>query len=960
MRGVRLKADDEGRRRPRLARLVPLALIALLVAAPVASAVDVPVHEGSLQRSGSTERTVSVGVGAVSWGMDGCAVRSLVPNDEACSSDPEEPSERLVDPDPDALTDRVQIPTPRWYAAVADAGQDRMVRVHGFGDVAMMTADGDNVWVRPSMSFYPDWNRTPYVVPFVALAYGPTDPDVLGSDHPYGVGDLTGDGLEDVAVAHLVRDDEALRVVSEVSVLDGRDGSTVWHRTHDGVVTQVHILGDRLVVGAEDGPPRSLLGARAGDGRPTTIHGYRLEGAPLTSTAEWTHVPGPDWAVLTSARRTADGLAVAVAHDDGSQVVHLGPEGAVRWTKDLADPPVLVRHDASRNLVLLQTLPGSDASSYRIRAFEEATGRVAHDRTREEATLLSLAVADVAGGPRAEWIHAEVSSGSFPTGREPVGSVHARTPDDTLWSHAIECPDCADLPLPVSLRPVDGGVAVGILVGSSGQLAMLDGSSGTPRWHVDDGAPFPVFGGTVDGELAALTPGMIVKVHDPRSGKARTDRPLVYEIHDAAVHDVDGDGGSDLLVGGASGTIFALDGDRLGPDPAVLWTARLDGGVHHLELADLDGTGPPELVAVASRTVAALDVASGRPLYRIHRPDAYLWTAAVDDVDGDGLDDVVVPSDTLTAYRGTDGRVLWDHDPMPDVTNYFATPVVADGTVVSQYLVSVQERTFAAPRHHHAVVALSGDGAVEWRDVRVAPGHARLWRSVTKVLGPEGPRVAVTYAAGRTTADPTSASVERYGGPVVDLYDVSNGSRLAQIGPLRIGGLHMATVHHPSSGLTELNWMSTAHLDVDGISEAPGEGASDVAFADAGQGRTVTALSWVTVRTYADFDVERGLDEHSTWNELMTGGLTVADWDRDGGQELVAHPFDWPAWRRVAAFAGISSSGGDILPHGVAVLDIDQVPSAAEDPADAPAVPGPGPVLVGAAAALALLVVRRR
>jgi hypothetical protein len=164
---------------------------------------------------------------------------------------------------PYELRARATIQTPRWYFSaepLAGGPEGRYLRVHGYGDVAAMEADGSTAWNRGSKSFFQDWQLEPYYVPFVSFGAAPLNPFALVTERPYAVGDLTGDGRDDVVVAHWVVSPEeggaSFRSRAAVTVLDGADGTTLWHRLFPGYVTQVLLDGDLLIVGNETGDER--------------------------------------------------------------------------------------------------------------------------------------------------------------------------------------------------------------------------------------------------------------------------------------------------------------------------------------------------------------------------------------------------------------------------------------------------------------------------------------------------------------------------------------------------------------------------------------------------------------------------------------------------------------------------------------------------------------------------------
>ena len=67
-------------------------------------------------------------------------------------------------------------------------------------------------------------------------------------------------------------------------------------------------------------------------------------------------------------------------------------------------------------------------------------------------------------------------------------------------------------------------------------------------------------------------------------------------IRQLVVTDLDGDGRSDLLIGGPRGRLIAL-----GSDGSRLFEIDLREAISHVETADLDGDGAAEVVAATER-----------------------------------------------------------------------------------------------------------------------------------------------------------------------------------------------------------------------------------------------------------------------------------------------------------------------------------------------------------------------
>jgi outer membrane protein assembly factor BamB len=135
-------------------------------------------------------------------------------------------------------------------------------------------------------------------------------------------------------------------------------------------------------------------------------------------------------------------------------------------------------------------------------------------------------------------------------------------------------------------------------------------------------------------------------------------------------------GAGDLDVGG-----IAVDGGKVyfGTDNSqviaatlegrVLWTARAKGKVRPAPaLGDLDGDKQIDVVVGdESGELMAIDGKNGSRIWTVvtggnsNNAKGFIGAAAIRDLDGDGLDDVIAGArdGVLAAYRGKDGKVLW-------------------------------------------------------------------------------------------------------------------------------------------------------------------------------------------------------------------------------------------------------------------------------------------------------------
>src|SRR5262249_25978666 len=189
----------------------------------------------------------------------------------------------------------------------------------------------------------------------------------------------------------------------------------------------------------------------------------------------------------------------------------------------------------------------------------------------------------------------------------------------------------------------------------------------------------------------------------------------------AAGADVNGDGASDLIVGGESGGVFAIDGAHPGDTPHILWHTSLGAPIHKIGVVQLGKTGPPSVVAAATDKLAVLSL-DGSIRYQVpFPPGEFAWTFATGDL-GNGGTGVVVPTNALTALDGPTGRQLWRYQ--PDGGNaLFSNPVIsAHGTVVAESAVPPADFGPPGEATDQAVAGIDGTtGSVTWQAIAASP-----------------------------------------------------------------------------------------------------------------------------------------------------------------------------------------------------------------------------------------------
>jgi hypothetical protein len=876
--------------------------------------------------------------------------------------------------------------TPGWYAALAPlegAGPGAFARVHGFGDVAATDRNGKTLWSRGSMSFYEDWGLDPWIVPFVVIGADPINPRTLASENPFAVGDVTGDGTDDVIVAHYIRlrKDGKASSTSALTVLDGRNGKTRWTRLYPGVITHVVVTGDTVVIAQETGdvakrPPGYDPSGEDGSTSQLQGFGFEWDDDRLEADHVWRFETGMQWTRWLAAQPAGDGLVAAswmdkplgaVSGTPGHTVLVEAATGSVRWQhEDVLGYPRLIRFDPGRSAIvvaeeadpLVGEISGSSVDyPYRISlvALDLGSGQAITTVTRDNSILLSLQVANVAGSQSAEWLVGDVEVTDYPNATSPstgmgladyivAGRVSALDPDagSAVWTRQTRCQNdlpfaqtCDPLPYNYGLQVAGSPpvVVAASLSGASTGLRGLSGSSGAVLWDRAGDPAFPLFLASAQGPdgptVLAATPSLVQRSYDVRTGETVMSSPIPYDLHAVDAVDLDHNGTKELIAGGASGAVFAIDVSN--PESSILWATEVDGAVHKVEVVDLGSDGRREIVAANSSGITVLDLDGDLlPARSITYPDPndYVWTFTTGDVNGDGRTDLVVPTTALTAYEGRSSSQLWRFaGTNPAVLAYFSEAVVTpDHRVAAQWLTR-SGIPFLNARSHQVVTVIDGPtGQVAW--ARALPskfGIVDLWRSVAidpdQSCGP-GSTIAFTW-----DDSPPTTPVGWFAR--TDFYDSQSGALCFTSGPASEQIVHMGTVHVPGTGMLEFNWYNVSHLRPDGVTQThfaeENAAVADVAEADFGPLGKRFLKSWVAVQAYSPTS-PTGADgdnpaELASWGDFETGRMLVEDLDGDGVDEVVTMPFDWTAYATVASFSSVGVFSSSFNPHGIAVLE---------------------------------------
>lgn len=884
-------------------------------------------------------------------------------------------------------------------------GEEALVRVHQWGTVAAMTMEGQTLWERQHRSLRLDWGLLGDHLP-PRISMGPVaDPGKdFGSEHhasPVATRDVSGDGVEDVFVAHnWVRDDRPF-IYGIVSLFDGSDGQMLWHETYRGVIAGIALQGEMLVVAEENGePPYSAISPGEPGGR-SALHGVALQstqdGVQATQTwrLEW---PDADWGVWTGpAAAGPDRVAVALTPAEGLTSTLMMVEadsGTIVWSSQRQGVVDFIRYDdQSDEIAFTQSMPevrseaGGSAvhaagNGFRLltAAVEDATVRMSQ-LVQASGTPQQLAVADATGDGVPDYlatgqiVPAPTTHNLFFTNthlpfpaRSSVTLVDGATglplwqrttgamglPGPAGKAEAFVPPNPSNITGAHGIAAVDGIVVVASADTAAGptdnrHLQAFDGLTGLPVWSTSGKQTLTpssllVSNQEAQASVLGISKEGLFQARAPTDGTRSTSSALLVDVHHAVATDITHDGAENLVVGAKSGGVFALANAASLPrdDPSFLWNQDLDGPVHEMKTRDVTGDGIEEIVVAAENEIAVLEAETGDTHLQIPYPDAFVWTVTIADVDQDGSQDLLVPTNGLDAYRGSDGTQLWAYEPVtvPGERAHLSNAAVVDGVVVTQYSTQWQPGVdqasnlaegarafpFGSIPQRSAIIGLQGaDGTELWsQSIPQSEGYAALWNSVAAAPqwpGADGQGVAVMNHAGDVAMGFLLGSET-----VLRMLDAASGEDLLDQ-PLGPGHARLGVKALSSGALVAYGGHGLQEVASSGLRELPTYSTWGVGMGSFG---THGQLA-VTSGAYSTFVVDPSEEYDDAFvgrgsSGVALGDAIAADLSGNGIDEVVAFPPDRELYTRLTLAQGAPGFGVSVSPLGIAVFHVDVQP----------------------------------
>ncbi|UYO97095.1 hypothetical protein OED01_16070 [Microbacterium sp. M28] len=639
----------------------------------------------------------------------------------------------------------------------AAGGAGDYFAIDSLGMLQRRTADGGEVWRRDNTSWFADWGVKPVrpwqIEPFparIVVGFNAVSPFTPASEDGFATGDLTGDGVDDLAFSASVGSDPyrpmqgALSTGTFVTIVDGADGHTLWSNLYAAVYS-IQLVDDTLVIA--DSP---VFNINAPAGSAMTMSGLTFDraGDRLEVASTWTYQPdAPTASGWADIEPVGDGL-IAVSWNRRKDALETVPSGhtlildsatgEVAWTATDRMYSRQLRLDASRErLVALEQSDANEGVQYQVVTYALEDGARAVLDTRVNAMPLASALGELDRADGAEIVVNEATL----DGAAQFNATTTRALDGDsgaqLWSRTLkrDADNTATGIMAWGVQIADGRVIVNYrddadsATGANrsgswyGRISALAGSNGALKWEHTGTAASQLWSQViVDGkDTRVRTVDTLQNVHayNLGSGKESAITPLPADSSSATAIDITGDGADELIVGGNSRGVFAYDGRALVNGERVpVWTATVPGSVHELLRADVTGDGRDEIVVAAETAAAVIDADTGKVIRTFDGDGQFVRTVAATDLDGDGKAEVVLATDAIHAYRG-DGKRAWSYAPQDGVV--FGDISFGEGTVYAEY--SSRGSLGLAPADvSAAAVALDAkSGAVKWSATPSAP-----------------------------------------------------------------------------------------------------------------------------------------------------------------------------------------------------------------------------------------------
>jgi outer membrane protein assembly factor BamB/outer membrane lipoprotein-sorting protein len=474
-------------------------------------------------------------------------------------------------------------------------------------------------------------------------------------------GDVNSDGIDDVAFAHSY----LLGYNNYQGVLDGTDGSIIWMQTVLYKVENV-LMADI----DDDSILEAVFGVTSGSS-PGVLE-IHVRNA-LNGNLEWSYTIGtasmnPD-AFLFSNDIDGDGdLDLVVgnewvnfyiyAFDGDSSTPMWVSEQLSGYARDIAFGDVI--GDGWNNIIAatydrVQVL---DASNGTKRWYYSIAGNIA---TVSTADFNGDTIADIAAGGSAE------ASGSPPNPGKSVWALkYVQSP--LLWEFNF-----GEYGNALAIDNLNGDQFMDVVtVSSMDEACAIDGEEGTEIWNwVSIANLYAVTTGDFnnDGQVDVAVAGdddQVTALYGNNGNVIWQFTATGNQIYRKCLQatDLNNDGNIDVIAGCDDSKVYAING----LNGNQIWACHVGAAVNEVELAQMDATGPMDVVVavgsgVSGKKVVVIDGSNGNILWSYNTPEAVEHVEVLD-VNSDNIPDIAAAITPFTPIQiimidGSTHNSLW-------------------------------------------------------------------------------------------------------------------------------------------------------------------------------------------------------------------------------------------------------------------------------------------------------------
>ena len=486
-------------------------------------------------------------------------------------------------------------------------------------------------------------------------------------------GDVNGDNIDDVAFAH----EYLAGWDNRFGVINGATGQFIWDST------VAYVVLDAMIEDIDnDGVLEAIFaGIDAAD------QGHLYVRNAADGTLEWSYDFGPinhtngeiDLYTYDLDSDTDLDLVIGnflgwrkvIAFDGTVSSLMFESDSLESYPRDLAFADVT--GDGDLNIVaatwdrisVVSAVDGSLVWYYGVSGTMYAVGVAEFDGD---------AIVDVAAGGGAEFI------GSPPNPGKSIWALRS-TQSPLLWEYAF-----GEYGNALTIADLNGDDCMDVLIVASldDWVWAIDGCTGDTLWHwTGTENLYSVTTGDFDnnGQIDVAVAGN----DDMVTALYGNDGTVMWQFTDPGdqiyrknlqAADLNGDGDCDVIAGSDDGTIYVISGTtRLD----LVWSRAFTGGdPEEIELAEMNGVPPIDVVAIVGGKMVVMDGADGSTLWEYAVGTQYAAHCEVMDANDDGVLDVAIGIRKMGATPGkvlmVDGNAphdeMWSSGPMEPCSDY--------------------------------------------------------------------------------------------------------------------------------------------------------------------------------------------------------------------------------------------------------------------------------------------------